>query len=97
MSAKRGKKYRLVEQENLHGLLYWRIEALRDIPRHGVRAGDKGGLIEEEENLSQDGDAWVGDNATVNSGARVYGDAHVYDGAHVSYYAHVYGNAQVYG
>jgi len=75
MSAKRGKKYRLVEQEKVDGRLYWRIEALRKIPQHGVRKGDKGGLIEKEENLSQFGDAWVAYDGRVGGQERVCGNA----------------------
>lgn len=50
-----------------------------------VKAGELGGWIEKEENLSQEGDAWVCGNA------KVYGDAEVYGNAKV------YGNAEVYG
>ena len=61
------------------GTVLHRIRALRDIPRHGVEAGELGGWAEKESNLSQkDGDAWVyGD-------AKVYGDACVYGNAEVS-------------
>ena len=56
-----------------------RIMALRDIPRHGVKAGDLGGWIEKEENLSQNGaDSWVADDAIVFDKAKVIAvpDAH---------------------
>lgn len=68
-----------------------------------VKAGDLGGWIEKEENLSQEGDAWVcGDarvygNAWVYGNARVYGDARVYGNAGVYGDAEVYGDARVYG
>ncbi len=48
-----------------------------------VKAGDLGGYIETEENLSQTGNAWVFDNAKVYGDARVCGDARVYDNAWV--------------
>lgn len=51
------------------------IEALRDIPRHGVRAGDLGGWIESEANLSQDGAAWIDPKVRLWGAARVSGDA----------------------
>lgn len=51
------------------------IHALRDIPRHGVRAGDLGGWIESEDNLSQDGGAWIDRRVKVWGEARVTGDA----------------------
>lgn len=52
-----------------------RIVALRDFA--GVKAGDKGGWIEKESNLSQFGNAWVYGNAWVSGNARVFGDAWV--------------------
>ena len=61
----------------------YRIEATKDIEKFGVKAGDLGGYIEKEDNLS--GDAWVS------------GDAKVYGNARVSCDAEVYGNADVYG
>lgn len=53
---------------------YYQITALIDIPKWGVKAGDRGGFIEKEENLSQDGDGWVG------HGCSVEGDSHVKHG-----------------
>ena len=53
-----------------------RIEALKDFGL--VSKGDKGGWIENEENLNQDGNAWVYGDAQVYGDARVYGDAQVY-------------------
>ena len=50
-----------------------------------VSVGDVGGWVESENNLSQDGNAWV------------YGDAKVYGNAWVSGNANVSGNADVYG
>lgn len=35
----------------------FRIKALKDFGE--IKAGEIGGLIEQEENLSQDGNAWV--------------------------------------
>lgn len=43
----------------------YRIRALRDIPRWNVKAGDLGGFLEYEHILSQDGDAWVAEEAVV--------------------------------
>ena len=66
-----------------------RIRAVRDFG--DVKAGDLGGWIETESNLSNDGNAWVYGDAWVYGNARVYGDAWVYGNARVS------GNAMVYG
>ena len=68
------RKYELTKETKtlIDGTVLHRIRALIDIPKLGVKAGELGGLIEKENNLSQDGDAWVyGD-------AKVYGDAEVY-------------------
>ena len=69
------------------GLL--RIIALRRFS--DVKKGDKGGLIEKEDNLSHTGNCWVYKNATV------FGDAEVYDDACVAGSARVYDNAKVFG
>ena len=65
------KKYELTNETKTlaGGTVLHRIRALRDIPRFGVKAGELGGFVEGENNLSQDGDAWVFDNA------EVYGNA----------------------
>jgi hypothetical protein len=79
----------------------FRIRALRDFGN--VRAGDTGGYIESERNLSHNGNAWVYDdarvfgNAWVYDDARVFGNAWVYDDARVSGNAWVSGNALVSG
>ena len=92
-------KYRLTYMvlETECGLVLHRIRALRDIPEHGVTAGDLGGWIESERNLAQSGDAWVADDASVTGNAQVYGNARVYARAYVYGDAYVSGDAQVYG
>ena len=62
-----------------------------------VEVGELGGWIEKEENLSQEGNAWVCGNAKVYGNARVFGDAKVYGNAVVCSNAWVCGNAKVYG
>ena len=66
------KKYSM-EKDEKTGL--YRIIANKKIEVIGIKKGDKGGLIEMEENLEQDGDAWVSEDACVSGDARVYGDA----------------------
>ena len=85
------KKYELTKETKTltDGTVLHRIRALRDIPRFGVKAGEFGGFVEGQNNLSQDGDAWVFDNA------KVYGDAEVSGNAWVSGDAEVSGNAKV--
>ena len=67
------KKYELTEETKTlaDGTVLHRIRALRGILRHGVKAGDIGGWIEKENNLSQYGDAWVYGDAEVCGDAKV--------------------------
>lgn len=48
------------------------VRALRDFG--SVRAGEIGGRVESEANLSQDGDAWVAGDAWVYADGHVGGD-----------------------
>ncbi len=92
-------KFKLTaECKEFYGIKLFRIEALIDIPRWGVKAGDKGGWVEKEENLSQvSGDAWVFGDAHVYGNARVYGNAQEYGHSHKSVNAQVDGDALVFG
>ena len=64
-----------------------RIEATVDLPKHGVRKGDKGGWVEKEAQVY--GNAWVSGNAQVYGDARVSGNAQVSGDAWVSGNAHI--------
>lgn len=72
----------------------YRIRALKDFG--DVKAGDLGGYIESERNLSQEGNCWVSDEAKVYDNALVFGKTEVYDNAQIYGYAQVYGNAKVF-
>jgi hypothetical protein len=86
------KKYELTaETKEIGGKILHRIRALVDIPGNDVKAGDLGGWIEVERNLSQKGAAWVADEA------RVMGEALVMDSARVTDTALVMGSAWVTG
>ena len=90
------KKYELTSETKVFlGKTLYRIKAL--VQFGNVNAGDLGGWIEKEENLSQSGNAWVYGNARVSGDARVYGNARVSGDASVYGDAEVYGNARVYG
>ena len=55
-----------------------KIFQIRALIKFGnIDAGELGGWIEKESNLSHDGNAWVYGNAEVYGNARVYGDAEV--------------------
>ena len=85
------KKFKLTSEfiVDISGVKLFRIKAL--IEFGNVKAGDLGGYIEKEENLSHMGNAWVFGNA------QVFGDARVFGNAWVSGDAWVSGNAQVSG
>jgi carbonic anhydrase/acetyltransferase-like protein (isoleucine patch superfamily) len=83
-------KYELTNEtkKTLFGTIR-RIRAVESF--NDVEAGDYGGWVYSEHNLSQDGNCWVyGD-------ARVYGNAQVFGNARVSGKARVFGNARVFG
>lgn len=83
------KKYEILKDRaiTMNGSTIYRIKALKDFG--DVKAGDMGGFVEKEENLSHEGPCWIyGD-------AMVYHNAKVKDNAIVRDYAHVYNDAQV--
>ena len=83
-------KYKLTEESVVFfGITLYRIEALKDFA--DIKKGDKGGYVQSEANLSQEGNCWVLDDAKVYDSARVSDNALVYGNAQV------YGNAKVYG
>ena len=89
-------KYKLTEESiNYCDKTLYRIEALKDFGN--VKKGDKGGYIENENNLSQEGDCWIYDNAYVYDNAKVCGDVIISDNAQVYGNAEVYGNAAIKG
>ena len=85
------KKYELVVDDTITfwGWKLFRIKAL--ISFGSVDAGDLGGYIYTEDNLSQKGDAWV------SGDAKVWGNAKVWRNAKVSGNAKVWGDAEVSG
>ena len=90
------KKFELTtDRIEENGTALYRIKALIDFG--DVKAGDLGGYVEKEENLSQYGNAWVYDNAHVYDNARVYDNAWVSENAWVCDNAHVFGDAHVFG
>lgn len=92
------KKYELVGTTFImNGNQLRRIKYLINIPRFHVRAGDLGGFLESEHNLSHEGDCVVLESASVYGNARVYGDACVRDSSTVSGNARVYGSTSIVG
>lgn len=91
------KKYELTDttimflDHTLHQIRY-----LRDVG-YNIKAGDLGGWVETEKNLSQHGNAAVCGNAKVFDCAMVYNDAMIFDNATVRDYATVCDSAKVCG
>ena len=67
-----GETLELSSMETLH-----RIRAIIDIPNAGVNAGDIGGWIESDSNLSHSGNAWVSGDAKVSDHASVSDNAQI--------------------
>ena len=91
------KKFELTTEfiTNMFGIKLFRIKALVEFGN--VKAGELGGYVEKEENVSQDGNAWVYGNAKVSGNAEIYGNAWIYGNAKVSGNAKVYGGAKISG
>lgn len=97
------------EVKNIGGKILHRIRAVRDIPEQNVKAGDLGGWLETEGNLSHDSAAWVTgeawvmgrayvtDSTLVAGKALVTGEALVMGAALVTDSARVMGEARVSG
>lgn len=97
------KKYEILKDQaiTMDGSTIYRIKALRNFG--DVEAGDMGGFVEKEENLSHEGPCWIYDdamvyhNAKVRDNAIVRGYAHVYNESQVLHNAIVEGHARVHG
>ena len=96
------KKFELTAESKINwfGRTLYRIKACIDfttISGDEVKAGELGGYVENESNLSHDGKAWVCGNAEVCGDAKVCGNAEVCGDAKVYGNAEVCGDAKVYG
>lgn len=98
------RKYKLIREKaqitrELNGKKFvfdkpYRIQALRDIPRHGVKVGDLGGYVRNRSSLRHDGDCWVAKDAIIDHYSSISGNALVTDQALVCS-GRVSGNAVV--
>ena len=89
------KKYELTTNTKMwFGRKLYQIKALKDFGN--VKAGNLGGYIEKEENLSHDGNAWVYDSALVYDNACVFSNARIFGNAKVYGYAQIFSNALIY-
>ena len=90
------KKYVLIDETiTVNNKTLYRIKAIKDF--NDVKAGDLGGFIEKEENLSHYYNSWVYGNAKVFDNAEAFDNAWVYGNAEAFDNAEVFSNAQVFG
>lgn len=85
-------KYELLKDQTItvaRGRTLYRVRAVRDFG--DIKAGQIGGYIEAERNLSHDGRCWVGGDA------RVFDDAQVFENAQVLGEAQICGEADIFG
>lgn len=99
---KMDKKYRLTDEtQEYNGNTLYRIQATKNFSN--VKAGDLGGWVESEDNLSHYGSCWVYDDACVLKKAVVSECATIHDNAIISGNAKIkdsakiFGNAKVFG
>lgn len=83
-------KYKLTStKKKVNGITLYRIEALQDFA--DISKGDKGGYVQSEKNLSQEGRCWLYDDACA------YGDAVVSENATLHDEACACGNSTIKG
>ena len=92
------KKYEiLIDKENtieFEGRTLHRIRALRNF--NDVKAGDIGGFVESEWNLSQEGNCWIYDDAICMDSASVCDNAKMYNRSCMYNYSRMYDNSEMY-
>lgn len=95
---KRNKKYKLVKRKSIvtgNGTILYRIKALKDFGN--VKKGEIGGFVKSENNLSQEGNCWIHNEAKVLDNAMVLGNAQVLDHVIIKDYATVSDSACIKG
>ena len=100
------KKYKLTNKTiKVNNHILHRIQALKEFENFSItiHKDELGGWVESEDNLSQDGECWILDNAKVYGDAMVCGNAKVKDNAKiygnvmVLENAKIFGNAEIFG
>lgn len=92
------RKYRIIEDDSIINEGYPEVELFRIVATRSfgiVAAGMLGGYIEDESNLSHEGDCWIWHDAQVFLGATVCDNAQISDNAEVSHGSKVGGKARV--
>nr|DAE67019.1 MAG TPA: Putative transferase, nesg, ydcK, Structural Genomics.38A [Caudoviricetes sp.] len=86
------KKFELTAESKINwfGRTLYRIKACIDFTTTSgdeVKAGDLGGYVEKEQNLSHDGKAWVWGNAEVCGDASIFSTKHIFCVTPIGQYA----------
>jgi NDP-sugar pyrophosphorylase family protein len=90
------EKYELTDEKIIHqGVALYRIRALKSFG--AIAAGELGGLIAREGNLSHFGNAWISGNARISGDAWISGYAQISGNAWISGDAWISGNARISG
>lgn len=87
------KKYILTDETTSSYVTLHRIRAIRDFGN--IHAGDLGGWVESEDNLSHSGNAWIFNDAKVFWDGKVLENAMICNKAQVYHHATVSGNAVI--
>ena len=102
MTKTKNKKYQLTKEIiKIDGRILHRIRAIRDVVASDgtviAEAGDYGGFIESERNLSHEGGCWISDDAVCYGYGKVLDDAIASDEAQIHGYAMLYDKAKACG
>lgn len=90
------KKYKITQLSHSQYPWLHRIQALKTINER-VGAGELGGFVQSEQNLSQEGACWIYDDAICCGEALVKQDAELHDGAVATGFSIITGDACMYG
>ena len=91
----KNKKYKLTNiSMRYEGRTLYRIRALKDFLN--VEKGDLGGWVSSEDNLSQEGDCWIYDEAKCMDNARMYDNSKMHDNSKIFGNCRMYDDSEMY-
>lgn len=83
------------ESRKYHGLIYWRIKALKNFGN--VKKGDLGGFVQQPNNLSHLGNCWIEADAMVGEWCCVHNNYLVGGNTKLTGRIHLFGNGTIEG
>jgi len=89
------KKYEILKGQSItiYGRTLYRIRALRDFGN--VKKGDIGGYVQNEYNLSHDGECWVYNDAMALDNSRVLNNARMYNNSRMYGHSEMFDNTEM--